>query len=90
MATITTPIETTVTVTALGRLAARMALDADLHQQYLLCPDEVIETAGLSANEEQALRDGDWTAILPLLGPMEYCEEPLPKEGPSGSGSGSG
>ena len=73
--------EETLTVTALGRLIARMALDEELHQRFLDHPDQVIADAGLSAEEEQALRDGDWAAIQELLGPRS---RPLPHQRPSG------
>ena len=75
--------EETLTVTALGRLIARMALDEELHRRFLDHPDQVIADAGLSVEEEQALRDGDWAAIRALLGPRP---RPLPKESSSGGG----
>ncbi len=71
------------TVTALGRLIARMALDEELHQRFLDHPEQVIADAGLSADEEQALTAGDWVAILEHLGPRA---RPLPKESSSGGG----
>jgi hypothetical protein len=75
--------EETLTVSALGRLIAHMALDEELHRRFLDDPDRVIADAGLSAKEEQALRDGDWAAIRVLLGPRP---RPLPKESSSGGG----
>ncbi len=75
--------EETLTVTALGRLIAHMALDETLHQRFLEDPEAVIVDAGLSADEEQALRDGDWTAISQHLGPRP---RPLPHQRPSGGG----
>lgn len=57
------------TVTNLGRLIARMALDETLHRRYLGDAASVIAEAGLDAREAKALEDGDWTSILSLLGP---------------------
>ncbi len=57
------------TVTNLGRLLARMALDEDLYRQFDEDPEAVITAAGLSEAEAEALRDGDWNAIKQHLGP---------------------
>ena len=70
----------TPTVTALGRLVARMALDDALHRAYLDDPEAVIDSSGLSPAEAQALRDGDWSAIVRLLGPKD---RPVPTDPPS-------
>ena len=75
--------EETLGVTALGRLVAHMVLDEKLHQRFLDDPDDVIADAGLSADEEQALQDGDWATIRELLGPRPL-DRPLPKESTSG------
>ena len=56
-------------VSNLGRLIARMALDEALHREYLNDPAPVIEAAGLSDKEEEALTSENWPAILRLLGP---------------------
>ncbi len=74
--------EETLTVSALGRLIAHLALDEELHRRFLEDPDPVIADAGLEEQEEQALRDGDWAAICQLLGPRP---RPLPHQRPSGS-----
>lgn len=75
------------TVTALGLLIARMALDEELHRRYLEQPERVIADAGLSAAEEQALLNGDWGSILRLLGSDSgSAARTLPKERPSGGG----
>ncbi len=75
--------EEDLTVTHLGRLLARMALDENLHRQYLEHPNKVIANAGLSAEEKKALHDGAWDAIVRLVGPRP---RPLPKEPSSGGG----
>ncbi len=72
------------TVSALGRLIAHMALDEVLHRRFLDHPDQVIADAGLSADEVKALNDGDWAAIGELLGPRP---RPLPHQRPSGGSS---
>ncbi len=55
-------------VTTLGRLIAHMALDPKLHQAYLDDPEVVIAGAGLSADEQEAIRSGDWQRIVRHLG----------------------
>ena len=57
-------------VTPLGQLIGRLALDVDLHQAFLDDPDTVIAPAGLSPDEQEALRRGDWRQIVKRLGPL--------------------
>ena len=60
------------TVSTLGRLIARLALDEALHREYTkdeAGAEAVMERSGLSAEETAALKAGDWTEILELLGP---------------------
>lgn len=55
-------------VTTLGRLLAHMVLDPDYHEAFLDDPESVIADAGLSPEEAEALRCGDWEQIKELLG----------------------
>ena len=73
--------EEDLTVNNLGRLLARMALDEDLHREFLEDPEKVIEDAGLSEDEAKALRDGDWSVIKTLLGPSKPRNLQLSKGG---------
>lgn len=76
------------TVTALGQLLARLALDPILHAAFLQNPGLVIDSAGLEAEEAEALIKGDWDQIKVFLG---TGSKPMPSgEGSGNEGGGGG
>ncbi len=75
-------------VTTLGRLVARLALDEELYRAFCDDADAVIAGAGLSPEEEAALKAGDWQRIKAHLGPKS---KPIQESrGEEGGGSGGG
>ncbi len=56
------------TVTPLGQLLARLALDPILHAAFLKNPGLVIASAGLTEAEAEALVLGNWDQIKEFLG----------------------
>ncbi len=73
------------TVTPLGQLLARLALDPILHAAFLKNPGLVIASAGLTPEEETALRDGNWGQIKEFLG---TGARPTPPDPPPITGGG--
>ncbi len=72
-------------VTTLGRLLAHMVLDPSYHEAFLYDSESVIADAGLSPQEAEALRCGDWEQIKELLG---TGRKPMHLDPPPDTGSG--
>ncbi len=69
-------------VTNLGRLVARLTLDEVLYEEFDKDSAAVIEAAGLSDEERQAIESGDWTAIKRCICPGP---KPVGDEGMGGA-----
>ena len=70
----------------LGQLIADIALDSSVRQAYVEDPEPVIDAAGLSDTQEQALRSGDWQRIVQELD--AEGNTPLPFPEPDGDSGG--